>query len=196
MNIPLRRMVPLERPSWAGTHGIFVRRSEYGSRTVAAGRPEFSPARLSDSGNESLRGILSEGNPREFEAANESPASSGCRATINQSGGACVPGEHRKSFVILLGLELLTKLGVLGYGFCFALVAFYPGLFCHDCISGRDSRVACEFFKKKKRCFQCSFFLAKAGVRWQRKNAMFAGLLYVVIFIALGLICFAFLKKT
>jgi len=47
-----------------------------------------------------------------------------------------------------------------------------------------------------KTVFYVLFFVAKIAEKWHGRDEMTLGLIYVVVFLALGIFCFAFLAKS
>src|SRR5690606_35240819 len=89
------------------------------------------PARLRHAGNETMRSHFAEGDPGHLETAQVAAAASGHFTAVDQPGGAGIARQHGETFVVLFRLELLTKLGVFGYGARLALITGDPTLFCH-----------------------------------------------------------------
>jgi len=79
---------------------------------------------------------LTKGNPRKTEAAEESTATSSHFTTVHQTSRASVTRKHSETDIILLLLQLVTKVCIFCNGLSFALVALYPAFSCHG--AGRN----------------------------------------------------------
>src|SRR6476620_6017416 len=89
------------------------------------------PARLRHTRNEPARSEFSEGQARNLEAANKSPAAAADLATINHPRRAGIARQLRQGQIIFLRFELSTERRVFFHGRALTFVAINPGRFRH-----------------------------------------------------------------
>ena len=74
---------------------------------------------------------LTEGNPGEAETAEEGAATTGDLAAVHETSRACITRKHGETHVVLLLLQLVTKVCIFCNGLSFALIARDPAFSSH-----------------------------------------------------------------
>ena len=89
------------------------------------------PARLGYARNKALRGQLAEGEPGNFEPADESAAATAHLTTIDHACGAGISRELRETSIVFLCFQLGPERSVFLYCRTLAFVPISPGRLGH-----------------------------------------------------------------